>query len=299
MKRLYLLRLAAVILCGSAPVQAQQKTLKEINWSELAKAGQLTQGTVVNLPDKKEALKIENAGPEPLQATVLILEKPGINESFYMVRGEVRYDDVAGDGYLEMWNHFGEAAYFSRTMGDVGPMAKLKGTSDWRPFILPFNASGADGKATKLVINVILPGKGTVYLRGVTLSETKKTGAAGASADPATPGAGAWWTTRTAGIIGAVGGTLLGCVGGLMEWCAARGKSRAFVVVTSRVLIGMGAVAVALGAIAAAVRQPYPVWYALLLPGLLCVLIFPFRLRRYLEQYQRLELRRMSAIDAT
>ena len=60
-------------------------------------------------------------------------------------------------------------------------MAKLKGTSDWRAFLLPFNAEGAKGKPTKLVINVVLPGKGTVYLRGLVLSEVKKNAGAATS----------------------------------------------------------------------------------------------------------------------
>jgi hypothetical protein len=36
----------------------------------------------------------------------------------------------------------------------------------------------------------------------------------------------------------------------------------------------------------------------LLLAGILCALIFPFRLRRYEAQYRAVELRRMAALDA-
>ena len=39
-------------------------------------------------------------------------------------------------------------------------------------------------------------------------------------------------------------------------------------------------------------------WFSLLLLGVLCVMIFPFRLRRYQQRYRELELRRMASMDA-
>ena len=60
-------------------------------------------------------------------ATVLTILQPKITTDFYAVTGEVRYDNVEGDGFLEMWNHFGEtAAYFSRTLGITGPLGNSR-----------------------------------------------------------------------------------------------------------------------------------------------------------------------------
>ncbi|MHA3772527.1 hypothetical protein ACXR0O_13410 [Verrucomicrobiota bacterium sgz303538] len=278
-------------LLGLASVHAEESTVAEFFWQQLAQAGQLKVGTVVTLPDKSVALKVENAGPDPLQANLLTIEKPKITTDFYAVTGEVRYENVAGDGFLEMWNHFEPSgAFFSRTLGEFGPMGKLRGTSDWRPFTLPFNATGAKSHPSKLVINLRLPGKGVVYLRSLKLVQSSRMGALPSHA-------GAWWSDRGAGWIGGIGGALLGCLGSLMEWCAKRGKSRTFVVISCRVLIGIGAVATVAGLFALLLHQPYGVWYVLLLLGVLCVVIFPFRLRRYQEHYRNLELRRMSALD--
>ena len=256
-----LLLLTAIIFTAAA--RADDQVISTFSWKELADAGKLTVGTLTGAPDN--ALKVENRGPGAMSATVLTIVQPKITTDFYAVTGEVRYDNVEGDGFLEMWSHFGEtAAYFSRTLGVAGPMAKLTGTSDWRAFTLPFNAKGASSRPSKLMVNVQLPGKGGVFLRNLKLVQST-------SFDGAATQTGSGWSDQTAGIVGGVGG----------------------------VLIGAG-VAFALGGLAAvALRQPYGVWYALLLLGVLVVMIFPFRLRSYQDRYREFELRRMTSMDAT
>jgi hypothetical protein len=288
MKAILLFLLSAMILTAAA--RADEQVISTFSWKELADAGKLTAGTLTGAPDN--ALKIENRGPGAMSATVLTIEQPKITTDFYAVTGEVRYVNVEGDGFLEMWSHFGEtAAYFSRTLGVTGPMAKLTGTSDWRAFMLPFDAKGASSRPSKLVVNVQLPGKGSVFLRDLKLVQST-------SFDAAATQTG-WWSARSAGIIGGVGGALVGCLGALIEWLAARNKARRFVVNTARVLIGAGTASALGGLAAVALRQPYQVWYALLLLGVLVVMIFPFRLRRYQDRYREFELRRMTSMDAT
>jgi hypothetical protein len=280
-----LLLLTAIIFTATA--RADDQVISTFSWKELADAGKLTAGTLTGAPDN--ALKVGNPGPGAMSVTVLTIVQPKITTDFYAVSGEVRYDNVEGDGFLEMWSHFGEtAAYFSRTLGITGPMAKLTGTSNWRAFTLPFNAKGASSRPSKLVVNVYLPGKGSVFLRNLKLVQS--------TAATYTDGG---WSGRTAGVIGGVGGVLIGCLGALIEWLAVRGKAQRFVVNAVRALIGVG-VASSLGGLAAiALRQPYGVWYALLLIGVLLVVIFPFRLRRYQDRYREFELRRMTSMDAT
>jgi hypothetical protein len=289
MKTILLLFLSAIMF--TAVARANEQVISTFSWKEVADAGRLTAGTLTGAPDN--ALKVENPGPRPMSAIVLTIVQPKITTDFYAVIGEVRYDNVEGDGFLEMWSHFGEtAAYFSRTLGITGPMAKLTGTSGWRTFTLPFNAKGASSRPSKLVVNVYLPGKGSLFLRNLKLVQST-------SFDGATTQTGGEWSGRVAGIVGGVGGVLIGCLSALIEWLAVRGKAQRFVVNAVRVLIGVG-VASALGGLAAvALRQPYGVWYALLLLGLLLVMIFPFRLRRYQDRYREFELRRMTSMDAT
>src|SRR5215471_9720075 len=276
-----LLLLSAFIFTAAA--RADEQVISTFSWKELGDTGKLTAGTFTGAPDN--ALKVENRGPGAMSATVLTIAKPKISTDFYAVTGEVRYDNVEADGFLEMWSHFGEtAAYFSRTLGLAGPMAKLTGTSDWRAFTLPFNAKGASSRPSKLVVNVQLPGKGSVFLRNLKLVQST-------GFDRAATKTGAWWSDRTVGIVGGLVGAIIGCIGALTEWLAARGKAQHFVVNAVRVLIGAGVVFALGGLAAVTLRQPYGVWYALLLLGVLVLVIFPFRLRRYRDRYREFELR--------
>jgi hypothetical protein len=72
---------------------------------------------------------------------------------------------------------------------------------------------------------------------------------------------------------------------------------RAFVVGTSRLLIGVGVLLVVSGLLALYLHQPYAVWFLLVLFGGLLVGILPYRLRHFQKHYEQLELRRMASLD--
>ena len=107
-------------------------------------------------------------GADESTTKVIELDKPAITASRYLVKGWVRYTGVIGDGYIEMLNRFGENEYFSRTMGESGPMGKLTGDGGWRVFTLPFNAEPGQ-RPDRIAVNVVLPGEGKVMLTDVRL----------------------------------------------------------------------------------------------------------------------------------
>jgi hypothetical protein len=115
---------------------------------------------------------IQGRAPGPTRVTLLTIERPGIKGPRYGLNGQIRYEGVEGIGYLEMWNHFSDGGqYFSRTLAKEGPMMELHGKSPWRPFVLSFDATGS-APTTRLVFNVVLQGRGVVYLGPVELSDT-------------------------------------------------------------------------------------------------------------------------------
>jgi hypothetical protein len=277
-----------VVLSGRA-----QEVLRKLDWAELSKSGKALSGVVEN-----GFLRVESTNATGLRADLLKIENPGISRSFYAVRGEIRSDNVEGDGFLEMWSVFpaaqagaGEGKFFSRTLGESGETGKISGTSQLRTFMLPFNRTGAATPPSRLELNLILPGKGVVYVGPLELVEF-----AARSADPAI--AGAWWSDRTAGWIGGIGGSLLGCLGALIGCLAAQRKARGFVIGTASAMIGLGAILAFATVIALMMRQPYSVWYPLALGAVLLLSIIPVRLRGFRRQYEDHELRRMAAADA-
>jgi hypothetical protein len=73
----------------------------------------------------------------------------------------------------EMWSHFGETAYFpharcGRTDGETSALRLARVHA-------PFNAKGATLRPSKLVVNVQLPGKGSVFLRNLKLVQSELT----------------------------------------------------------------------------------------------------------------------------
>ena len=156
---------------------------------------------------ERTEVTIEDGTKKPV--SIKVWEKPPVTESRYLIAGEVKYEDASG--YLEMWNTFTEGRYFSRTLGDVGLMAKLSGTSDWRPFMLPFNAEAGE-IPERLEINVVLPGGGKVELRNVNLYQTE------VALSEAAP-------KKTHNAVPLIGGAVIGAA--LVFWILSARKKRA------------------------------------------------------------------------
>ncbi len=289
------IRLVVVGVLASCSLLRAEKTLRQVHWAQVERDGLLLGGEVMPAGngDTFDQLKIENKGDTSLTVHVLTIADPGVTTSTYALTGQVRYEDVVGDAYLEMQNQFGsDGAFYSRTLGRHQMTAKLSGTSAWRPFSLPFFVNAdRPGRPTRIDLNVVLPGCGAVYLGSVRLVEYQ------AGEDPlAIPGQ--WWSGRTAGWIGGIGGSVVGLVGGLIGTLASFGRARRITLGMTTAFIMFGACAVAAGVVAAATGQPYAVYYPLLLGGGICAVVLGCIRPQLRRRYEEVELRRMQAVDA-
>jgi len=250
---------------------------------------------VVSLPE--EPFTISAATGKQFQR-LLELDEPGISSSVYALKGMIRYDDVQGEGFLQMDNHFGErGTFFTKSLAPSGPLGKISGSSDWRPFTLPFYASSgdqADGAAPlpqHLSLALYLPGPGTVSIRDVALYQYA------AGEDPLRS-AGQWFSSRSAGLLGGIGGALIGLWGALIGIVSSRGKARGFVLGSANAMLVIGIACLVGGVAAVATAQPYAVYYSLLLIGIILVAVMG-KLRGALsDRYEQLELKRMQSMDA-
>lgn len=283
---LVLLSVALTVQVASA-----QATGRDFKWDELQKQGHRSAGTV--LPPAPGSpghqLKVESSKATPSTLTVLTIDKPPIAGPRYMLRGQVRYDNVEGSGYLELWNYFPNGGqYFSRTLADQGPMGRLQGTSGWREFVLPFDATGAP-PPTRLVMNVVLQGRGTVYLGPLQLSDEKGSASAGAYDSTA---------SRLAGMAGGIAGAVVGGVGALIGVLTSLGRARRFVIASTSLLTAFGVVAFIGGIVAFASSGSYSSFYPmLLLLGFLTSVVTLGLLPVIRKRYEEIELRTMRAHD--
>ncbi len=230
-------------------------------------------------PDLAVAPIEVRGGASASTQTVVEIASPPVSGDSYALRGMVEYTGVAGDGYLEMWSLFPDGShYFSRTLDVYGPMAKLSGTSPARPFVLPFFLSGSPARPSRLVVNVVLPGAGSVRL-----SELRFGPAGDASGAP-----GAWWSRARGGAIGGAIGGALGVLGGMMGVLCSLGRGRRLVLGTLAAMTAAGSAGTIAGLTALALGQPYEVWYPLLLPGALAavlgIALRPTAMRRFGER---------------
>ena len=88
-----------------------------------------------------------------------------------------------------------------------------------------------------------------------------------------------------------------GCFGALLGWLAGKGKARNFVLTTIKTFIVLGIILTVAGLVAVVLKQPYAVWYALLLPGVILTLVFSLNLPMIQRRYDDLEIRRMTSLD--
>jgi hypothetical protein len=225
----------------------------------------------------------------PGSTRIFSLDAPGVTGDSYAITGRVAYDDVAGDGYLEMWSDFAEGGrYFSRTLAASGPLAKLSGSSPERDFALPFFLTPDAPRPSRLEVNVVLPGAGHVVV-----SDLRFVPDASAATVP-----GAWWSDRTGGLLGGAAGSAVGMLGALIGVLCSLGRGRRFVLAGLLALGVSGLVLLAAGGLALAVRQPYGVWYPLVLLGGIDAVVAFSLLPTARRRYEELELRRMRALDA-
>ena len=117
-----------------------------------------------------------HAVPGKQRHLLVVLPQPGINSPVYALKGMVRHDNVEGDAYLQMNSDFGDkGVFFTKSLASSGPLATLSGSSDWRPFVLPFYANrgdqlqGASLLPGEITLALHLPGAGSVSIRDVRL----------------------------------------------------------------------------------------------------------------------------------
>lgn len=286
--------LALLVALACLPLSARAGLRRELPWDRLQSSGCLKGGS----PADREAgaYVFRNDRAQPATLAVLAIPKPNIASRSFAIAGQVRHEGVQGEGCLELWTVYADASrHFSRTLARSGPMKSLAGDSTWRPFLLPFFADspGTTTAPAALELNIVLPGPGTVYLKGLELVEYGEGEAVVPPPDPS-----AWWGDRTGGWIGGVGGSLLGCLGAAIGVLGGRLRARRAVFTLMGVTVGLGLAALALGLAALATSQPYAAYYPPLLLGLLATAI-PLGLWRTLRRrYEQAELQKIQVMDA-
>src|SRR2546425_537909 len=158
MKRV--LNSAALALLVAARAAAAQGLT--IDWSRTAVTG--GRALAGGGADGATAVELRAGSPAGTSIHLVTIDHPPVTGGAYVVSGQLRYDGVEGQGYLEMWSVFPDGQrFFSRTLGTAGTLAALHGASGWRRVELPLDPSGAP-TPSRLEINLLLPAPGTGWV---------------------------------------------------------------------------------------------------------------------------------------
>jgi hypothetical protein len=91
------------------------------------------------------------------------VEELNVENGRIVFRAKVKSEKLDGTAFLEMWCHIGGGQYFSRGMNSV-----VTGTMDWKTLQTPFFLQPGQ-RAKKATLNIVINGKGTVWIDDVHL----------------------------------------------------------------------------------------------------------------------------------
>jgi hypothetical protein len=310
------------ILCASAQDYRQsmlndlnsEKVLRVYNWEDLISQHPLPNGGIVSM-DGMSVLKIENTNHAPLHISLLKITGSVVRkiDSFSIDMKCVNVSAV--NAYAFQWDpdqdiffdasqqaaryaangplNYNDAAFglISSTPPNVSGGDEITnrlwidfgGTSNWKRYSFLRIAKMNENPPDSVELIVQLPGPGTIYLRPIKIR--------GVTQD--------WWGAALAGVAAGIGGTLFGCCGALIGCLAAMGKARRFVLATTKCLIALGIILTIAGVAAVVSRQPYFIYYPLVLVGGVLTFVFSINLYPIKRRYEDQEIRRMASMDAT
>ncbi len=123
-------------------------------------------GTTLN---QDAVVKVEGSGSIRISTlwptTICLGEVSGldIGNIKLVYRAKLRCDKLEGTAFLEMWCHVGGGQYFSRGMNSA-----VTGTMSWKTLQTPFILQAGQA-ANKVTLNVVINGKGTIWIDDVQL----------------------------------------------------------------------------------------------------------------------------------
>jgi hypothetical protein len=136
--------------------------LKKLNLDDASAIGTTIQTDTQVKAEGKSSIKITTRWP----TTICLGEVagPDVAGARLVYKARVK-SDLDGTAFLEMWAHVGGGQYFSRGLNDV-----VKQKTDWKIIQTPFVFQKGQ-KPGKVTLNVVINGKGTVWIDDIVLSK--------------------------------------------------------------------------------------------------------------------------------
>ncbi len=154
------LMIFAVLALVASSTHAED--LKKLNLDDASAIGTTIQTDVYVKVEGKASIKITTRWP-----TIICLGEVAsldVENAKLLYKAKVK-SDLDGSAYLEMWAHVGGGQYFSKGMNDV-----VSQKTDWKVIQTPFLFQ-KNQKPDKVTLNLVINGKGTVWIDDIVLSK--------------------------------------------------------------------------------------------------------------------------------
>jgi len=154
------LSIIALLLLLVSPSYAQE--LKRLNLDDASAIGTTIQTDTQVKTEGKGSIKITTQWP----TTICLAEVTGLNvENAKLVYKAKVKSELDGSAFLELWAHLNGGQYFSKGMNDV-----VSQKTEWKTIQTPFFFQKGQ-KPDKVTLNIIINGKGTVWIDDIVLSK--------------------------------------------------------------------------------------------------------------------------------
>lgn len=155
-----LIIMMTLILAGAGRVAAEQ--IVAVNLDDAGSLATLIETDTKVKTEGDGSVRITTAWP----VTVPLHDASGLSldNTKLVYQAKVRSKDLVGKAYLEMWVRVKGQAYFSR-----GTTSFIEGTNrKWQTIVTPFILQPGQ-VADQVMLNIIVNGKGTVWVDDITL----------------------------------------------------------------------------------------------------------------------------------
>ena len=143
-------------------VQSHAGDLKRLNLDDASSLGLSIETDSRIKVEGTGSIKISTLWP----TSVCLGEITGLDiENAKLVYTAKVKSSLNGTAFLEMWAHLGGSQYFSRGMNSI-----VSGQSGWQSINTPFVFQKGQ-KPDKVTLNIIINGKGTVWIDDIVLSK--------------------------------------------------------------------------------------------------------------------------------
>ena len=288
-----------MILCFILSAKAE-KVLRVYEWKDLMSQHPIPNSEIVSL-DGISVLKIQNTNvPGYLDISLLTITNQAIIKKALGISLEVKCEGAGvtngngriGEyytGIISMLETIPPYASGGDEITNVSKPPYYYGTMNWRRDDLNIDRQEIAGLPTQVELKLITQPHETFYIRPIKVLEVER--------------ANNGWPlpmSALAGIlIGSIGGPFIGLCGALIGCLAGMGKARRFVLTTTKCLVALGIVLTVAGLVALVCKQPYAIWYPLVLLGGITTLVLSVNYYPIKRRYDELEIRRMTSMDAT